>query len=320
MRKLTTNDEAFRLSLKEVAEIINIICSLKTPSRKTYRHWDEYAISFYLKMCTCFRVDYRHLEAATPDEQQGCTQSYYYLDHLMKTGVSYMLKTLPWAYEQEKHMEYKGQKQYIQPATKEMSHDDFVSQVYGDLRTGNRRLIVEGVFDFGLYSSGTGPDRIPYHLYLLLKEAGEIMSNTNDSNDLKMIEAKIYFFMTYFYSHLPHNFQYKRGIAVGCFNGLNDSMCEYRLDGYTFYRYVCLLMSSAFDPRTRLTPLEMVDIMNVIYSRKTPTFWGMSCEEISFYCKLCSCFGIEYHRLEAASENDVCLMNMRQKEQLASNE
>lgn len=55
----------------------------------------------------------------------------------------------------------------------------------------------------------------------------------------------------------------------------------------------------------------MVDVMNVIHSRKTPTFWGMSCNEISFYCKLCSCFGIEYHSLEAASDDDVILMNMR---------
>ncbi|KAJ0676784.1 hypothetical protein HanOQP8_Chr12g0429861 [Helianthus annuus] len=70
MKKLSSNDEAFRLSWKRLSEIIDTIRSRKTPTPETYRQWDEYARSFYLKMCTCFGVDYQHLEA-TPQLQQG---------------------------------------------------------------------------------------------------------------------------------------------------------------------------------------------------------------------------------------------------------
>ncbi|KAI7746727.1 hypothetical protein M8C21_012770 [Ambrosia artemisiifolia] len=68
MKKLSTNDEPFQLSSMEIRDIIRIILSLNTPAPETYAQWDEYAISFYLKMCTCYGVDYQHLEAASPDE------------------------------------------------------------------------------------------------------------------------------------------------------------------------------------------------------------------------------------------------------------
>ncbi|KAJ0582440.1 hypothetical protein HanRHA438_Chr04g0195621 [Helianthus annuus] len=64
---------------------------------------------------------------------------------------------------------------------------------------------------------------------------------------------------------------------------------------------------TGLDDNTSLSPKELMDI---IHSRKTPTFWETCSQEIIFYCKLCSCFGIDYHCLEAASEDDVCLMNM----------
>ncbi|MFS7932817.1 hypothetical protein Hanom_Chr04g00372381 [Helianthus anomalus] len=64
------------------------------------------------------------------------------------------------------------------------------------------------------------------------------------------------------------------------------------------------------DDKSSLLPKELMDVMSIIHSRKTPTFWEMCWQEIIFYCKLCSCFGIDYHWLEAASEDDVCLMNM----------
>ncbi|MFS7933123.1 hypothetical protein Hanom_Chr04g00376091 [Helianthus anomalus] len=54
----------------------------------------------------------------------------------------------------------------------------------------------------------------------------------------------------------------------------------------------------------------MITVMCIIHSRKTPTVWEMSRQEVLFYCKVCSCFGIDYHRLEAASKDDVCLMNV----------
>lgn len=68
-----------------------------------------------------------------------------------------------------------------------------------------------------------------------------------------------------------------------------------------------------FDEDSNLTPREMADVMSVIHSRKTPSFWNMSWIKIQFYCKICSCFGIDYQRLEAACEYDVCLMNVGRK-------
>ncbi|KAF5811774.1 hypothetical protein HanRHA438_Chr04g0195121 [Helianthus annuus] len=63
-----------------LSEIIDIIRSRKTPTPKTYRQWDEYARSFYLKMCTCFGVDYQHLEATPPQQET----------HPVPKGKSYM--------------------------------------------------------------------------------------------------------------------------------------------------------------------------------------------------------------------------------------
>ncbi|MFS7903007.1 hypothetical protein Hanom_Chr01g00018581 [Helianthus anomalus] len=77
MKKLRSNDEAFRLSWKTLSEIIDFI-----RSRKIYRQWDEHARSFYLKMCTCFGVDYQHLEATPP--QQACDEAISELDMLGK--------------------------------------------------------------------------------------------------------------------------------------------------------------------------------------------------------------------------------------------
>ncbi|MFS7932815.1 hypothetical protein Hanom_Chr04g00372361 [Helianthus anomalus] len=64
MRKLSSNDEPFHLSWSQICKILAIIRSRKTPTPDIYVKWGEYAMSFYLKMCTCFGVDYQHLEAA----------------------------------------------------------------------------------------------------------------------------------------------------------------------------------------------------------------------------------------------------------------
>ncbi|KAJ0797723.1 hypothetical protein HanPI659440_Chr04g0177071 [Helianthus annuus] len=88
--------------------------------------------------------------------------------------------------------------------------DEYVHQVGCTLEITPSLSILNGAFDFSFYSPGTGPERIPYHLYLLLKEAVYIMSNTNDEKNLKMVEEENCFFMTYFHSHLPPGFRYKR--------------------------------------------------------------------------------------------------------------
>ncbi|KAM0072690.1 hypothetical protein Hdeb2414_s0001g00039171 [Helianthus debilis subsp. tardiflorus] len=67
---------------------------------------------------------------------------------------------------------------------------------------------------------------------------------------------------------------------------------------------------SEYVEQTLLSRHAMIVVMCVIHSRKTPTVWKMGRRMVLFYCKVCSCFGIDYHRLEAASEDDVCLMNV----------
>ncbi|KAJ0797725.1 hypothetical protein HanPI659440_Chr04g0177091 [Helianthus annuus] len=104
MKKLSSNDEAFRLSWKTLSEIIDTIRSRKTPTPKTYRQWDEYARSFYLKMCTCFGVDYQHLEATPPQQEtHPVPKGMSYMDRLAETSVGFVLRTLSWA--EGKHFE-----------------------------------------------------------------------------------------------------------------------------------------------------------------------------------------------------------------------
>ncbi|MFS7932809.1 hypothetical protein Hanom_Chr04g00372291 [Helianthus anomalus] len=172
-RKLRSNDEPFHLSWSQTCKIIAMIRSRKTPTPKTYTRWGEYAISFYLKMCTCFGVDYQHLEATNSRGNKSLSP---------ETSLK----------EHEEHMGCSGVNQLL---TTNMSYEERVYQT-----------------------------------------------------------------------------------------GLDDN--------------------------TSLSPKELMDVMSIIHSRKTPTFWEMCWQEIIFYCKLCSCFGIDYHCLEAASEDDVCLMNM----------
>ncbi|KAJ0590633.1 hypothetical protein HanIR_Chr04g0199671 [Helianthus annuus] len=89
-----------------LSEIIDIIRSRKTPTPKTYRQWDEYARSFYLKMCTCFGVDYQHLEATPPQQEtHPVPKGKSYMDRLAETSVGFVLRTLSWA--EGKHFEPK---------------------------------------------------------------------------------------------------------------------------------------------------------------------------------------------------------------------
>ncbi|KAM0005691.1 hypothetical protein Hdeb2414_s0203g00831251 [Helianthus debilis subsp. tardiflorus] len=111
--------------------------------------------------------------------------------------------------EQEEHTECSGVNQLF--ATN-MSYEERVNQLEHE-EVGYSLAIHTGPFEFGSYSSGKTPDYIPYHLYLLVKEAVDIMNrsewhkNTNDLIDLTRVEAKIRFFCTYFHSHLPTDWE-----------------------------------------------------------------------------------------------------------------
>ncbi|KAI7746728.1 hypothetical protein M8C21_012771 [Ambrosia artemisiifolia] len=194
MKRLSTNDEPFQLSSMEIRDIIRIILSRNTPTPETYAQWDEYAISFYLKMCTCYGVDYQHLEAASPDEMD--------LEKHIKSTLMTQPSTKKMSYEKkpiEQHME---STLMTQPSTTEMSdEEELIEQLENKVITGVR-VFLKAPFETGCYSPEP-PDRIPYHLYLLVKEAVDYMKNPNDLIDLERVERKIQFFCKYFHSHLP---------------------------------------------------------------------------------------------------------------------
>ncbi|KAI3800436.1 hypothetical protein L1987_28527 [Smallanthus sonchifolius] len=265
MRKLCGNDEAFHLFPGEIRAVIDVIHSRKTPTHNTYMYWNEYAISFYLKMCTCFGADYQHLEA-TPDEKpllpskeqemnMECTQ-------LSTKEISYED-----CLQKEEHMVCTDM---TQPSTKEMSYEELLEEIE-NTPTTSWWGIHWGPFKFGSYSCGTTPDRIPYHLYLLVKEAVDIMiSNTDDLIDLTMVERKIQFFCNYFHSHLPTGWNYDRDNASSLIAGYDTTgKPRYLMAGYTPIDRVAAV---GLDEGTQLTPQEMLDIMRIIHSRKTPSF------------------------------------------------
>ncbi|KAJ0843527.1 hypothetical protein HanRHA438_Chr15g0692271 [Helianthus annuus] len=71
-------------------------------------------------------------------------------------------------------------------------------------------------FEIGFYSPGTAPDRIPYHLYLLVKEAVDLKKS---SLDLTRVEKKVTFFCDFFHSHLPLGWKYDRDNATSLIAG-----------------------------------------------------------------------------------------------------
>ncbi|KAL9997940.1 hypothetical protein Hdeb2414_s0591g00920561 [Helianthus debilis subsp. tardiflorus] len=189
-----------------------------------------------------------------------------------------------------------------------ISSDQELTRVIGFARP---RLL--GPFKFGEYTERTQPRCIPYHLYLLLKQAVAIMkSSPTKTTKLKMVEKKIRFFCNYFHSHLPLGWKYKRGRASKEVESYDPTRKpRYDMSGYTpISSFTCAYVEHEYDEQTRLSRQSMIATMWTIHSRQTPNLWEMAPEEISFYCKICSCFGIDYHRLEAASEDDVCLMNV----------
>ncbi|MFS7932840.1 hypothetical protein Hanom_Chr04g00372631 [Helianthus anomalus] len=169
-----------------------------------------------------------------------------------------------------------------------------------------------GPFKFGYYSPGTAPNRIPHRLYLLVKEVVDIMKTHNDPKKaLAMVERKIHFFCNYFHSHLPyHGWEYRRDNASTIVNRYRLKRGpEYNMAGYIPFSLQDLkVWKYEFDPDTNLARRDMINVMSIIHSRKTPAIWKLGAASIIFYCKICSCFGIDYRRLEGASEDDVCLM------------
>ncbi|KAM0072483.1 hypothetical protein Hdeb2414_s0001g00036951 [Helianthus debilis subsp. tardiflorus] len=170
---------------------------------------------------------------------------------------------------------------------------------------------------------GTAPNRIPYHLYLLVKEA--VMKRHDNTIDLATVERKIHFFCNYFHSHLPyHGWKYRDAASTVVTRYRFKRGPKYNMADYIPFSLKDLKVAEyEFDKYTNLSRQEMIKVMSIIHSRKTPTFWKLSLAMISFYCKICSCFGIDYRRLEGASEDDVCLMksiSMEEEEEDAEEE
>ncbi|KAJ0495402.1 hypothetical protein HanOQP8_Chr12g0463501 [Helianthus annuus] len=165
-------------------------------------------------------------------------------------------------------------------------------------------------FKIGFYAPGTEPRRIPYHLYLLIKESVHLMQRGLDS---ALVDKKISFFCDFFYSHLPVGWKYDKENAASLIADYDTSLPKYDISGYTYLTYPYV---NEFDDDARLSISTVFELMRTIYSRITPTpkkFMQWDEGMMSFYCKLCSCFGIDYLHLEAASKDDVVLMTRSNK-------
>ncbi|KAJ0495259.1 hypothetical protein HanIR_Chr12g0606901 [Helianthus annuus] len=182
--------------------------------------------------------------------------------------------------------------------TYETKHREFI----------RRRTRFTRPFKIGFYAPGTEPRRIPYHLYLLIKESVHLMQRGLDS---ALVDKKISFFCDFFYSHLPVGWKYDKENAASLIADYDTSLPKYDISGYTYLTYPYV---NEFDDDARLSISMVFELMRTIYSRITPTpkkFMEWSGSWMSFYCKLCSCFGIDYLHLEAASKDDVVLMTRR---------
>ncbi|XP_022032973.1 uncharacterized protein LOC110934088 [Helianthus annuus] len=275
MPQLSSIDDAFHLSDSEISEIFFLFVSGRLAATEEYMKWNLYAKAFYLKLhSSCGNIPPLSYESLVAD------------------GISSDQEE-----EEEPPLSPDG-----------ISSDDVLTRVIGFARP---RLL--GPFKFGEYTERTQPRCIPYHLYLLLKQAVAIMkSSPTKTTKLKMVEKKIRFFCNYFHSHLPLGWKYKRGRASKEVESYDPTRKpRYDMSGYTpISSFTGAHVEHEYDEQTRLSRQSMIATMWTIHSRQTPNLWEMAPQEISFYCKICSCFGIDYHRLEAASQDDVCLMNV----------
>ncbi|KAK9056323.1 hypothetical protein SSX86_027413 [Deinandra increscens subsp. villosa] len=342
MKALPSNDEAFVLGFEDINDIIKIISKGFTPTRKIFWKWGPYKVSFYLKMCTCYGVDYQNLEESpdsSDDESTNKTQ-------LPTTQPPFDMKKgleleLPTCVEVERDKYQAALQMYTQAASycssatdpgdfrynyyrhlglgfelelptcvkvdREEYEAELLRQMYNDEDlTGEAPSRRGGPFKSGSYLPGTEPDRIPYHLYMLVKEAVDIMKRQKEHKiALEVAEKKIRFFCKYFHSHLPTGWVYYRDIASSLIADYDPSFAKskpkYLMRGYTPTKD---LDDEDLYEGTYLTEYKIASIMGIIYSRKTPKLKHFTTRMISFYCKLCSCFGIDYRRLEAASEDD----------------
>uniref|UniRef100_A0A251V1Z4 Uncharacterized protein n=2 Tax=Helianthus annuus TaxID=4232 RepID=A0A251V1Z4_HELAN len=280
---LCSMDDAFHLTCENTYEPQSLLRSQRLPTAKEYDNWDCYVTAFFFKMASC---------------------------PLDRPPFSYSSLM-----EQAELMESPPPSQ-----VRKQFDEDFPITIRRGGEWVDRIEVRRGVrwpFKFGSYPPWREPDRIPYHLFLLVKEADDIMRSRNNPNDvtkLALVEKKIHFFCKYFYCHLPRRWEYNRDDAsdvVACYDLTRDPI--YNMAGYT---PISISSLGGWDPmleydeETGLSRHEMITVLCIIHSRKTPTVWKMTRQEVLFYCKVCSCFGIDYHRLEAASEDDVCLMNV----------
>ncbi|KAF5763165.1 hypothetical protein HanXRQr2_Chr15g0677141 [Helianthus annuus] len=272
MPQLCSIDDAFHLSHSEFSEIFYLFVSGRLAATEEYMKWNLYAKAFYLKLhSSCGNIPpfrYESLQVA-----DGWISSDEEEPPLSPDGISSV---------------------------------DELTRVIGFARP---RLL--GPFKFGEYTERTQPRCIPYHLYLLLKQAVAIIkSSPTKTTKLKMVEKKIRFFCNYFHSHLPPGWKYKRDRASKEVESYDPTRKpRYDMSGYTpISSFTGAHVEFEYDEQTRLSRQSMIATMWIIHSRQTPILWELSPEQLSFYCKICSCFGIDYHRLEAASEDDVRLM------------
>ncbi|MFS8033883.1 hypothetical protein Hanom_Chr17g01574761 [Helianthus anomalus] len=141
-------------------------------------------------------------------------------------------------------------------------------------------------------------------------EVVEIMKTQNDPKALAKVKCKIYFICNYFHSHLPyHGWKYSRDNASTIVNRYRlKREPKYNMAGYIPFSFKDLKVCKyEFDLDTNLARQDMIKVMSIIHSRKTPTFLKLGAATITFYCKICSCFGIDYSRLEGASKDDVLI-------------
>ncbi|KAJ0597453.1 hypothetical protein HanHA89_Chr04g0154801 [Helianthus annuus] len=285
MSQLSSIDDAFHLSWESFSQVaVLFIKSRRSPTLNEFREWDVYTRALYLK--------------ARSSREGKPPVSYESLK-----GPKNMEPIEPSSEEEEdQHMES------TQPSTK--GEDGWIYDWV--------MPYVDGPIKFGSYSSETKPTVIPHHLYLLVKEAADIMkrsdwrSNPNDLKDLATVEKKIRFFRYYFFSHLPTDWKYNRDYAskeVESYDTRREP--KYNMSGYTpINSFRGEDVELECDEYSSLSRQDMIAIMYMIHSRETPAISKMVPGQIKFYCRMCSCFGIQYHRLEDASEDDVCLMNV----------
>ncbi|MFS7959714.1 hypothetical protein Hanom_Chr08g00694311 [Helianthus anomalus] len=207
--------------------------------------------------------------------------------------------------------EEKVDTQYLSPSEVDGDEDEDMESTHSE--EGYCRPELFGPFDFGSYSSGNEPKSIPYHLYLLVKEAVDIMKPFEgcsiDVTKLTLVEEKIWFFCRYFHCHLPTGWEYDRDTARDVVASYDHTHTHrYDMAGYTpITSFEGPLVDDEFDAETELSRNELICVMSVIHSRKTPAYWEMSPGYALFYCKLCSCFGIDYDCLEVALEVDLLI-------------